>query len=82
MTDSKWGPQDQSKLSPFNIPPELPIFKTRSISEYAIFHMGGPIAWTSKRQKITARSTAEAEIYAIDEAVKHIIHLQNICKDL
>ena len=44
--------------------------------------MGGPISWTSKRQKITARSTAEAEIYATDEAVKHLIHLQNVRADL
>ena len=42
----------------------------------------GPVAWSSKRQKITARSSAEAEIYATDECVKNIQQLCNICSDL
>jgi len=36
----------------------------------------------SKRQRITARSSCEAEIYATDECVKDIIHLRNIIHDL
>ena len=43
---------------------------------------GGPIAWSSKRQKITARSSAEAEIYATDECTKNILHIQHIRQDL
>ena len=38
--------------------------------------------WSSKRQKITARSSAEAEIYATDECTKCIQHLRHLCDDL
>ena len=44
--------------------------------------MHGPIHWISKRQTITARSTAEAEIYATDECTTFLIHLYNILQDL
>mmetsp|Transcript_12383 Transcript_12383/g.17655 ORF Transcript_12383/g.17655 Transcript_12383/m.17655 type:complete len:214 (+) Transcript_12383:3276-3917(+) len=81
MTDSNWGPQDQSKPN-HTVKQELELFKTRLISGYLIMQSGGPIAWASKRQKITAHSMAEAEIYATDEAVKLIIHIQNIRNDL
>ena len=40
--------------------------------------LGGPIHWVAKRQSITARSSAEAEIYATDECVKHLIQLSYI----
>jgi len=30
----------------------------------------GPIYWLSKRQTVTAGSSAEAEIYATDECIK------------
>eukprot|EP00957_Ditylum_brightwellii_P129234 9857660-Ditylum_brightwellii.AAC.1 len=42
----------------------------------------GPIHWASKHQKITARSSAEAEIYATDECVKELIRLHIIWMDL
>ena len=42
----------------------------------------GPIMWSSKRQKITARSSAEAEIYATDECTKCIQQLRHLCHDL
>ena len=38
--------------------------------------------WSSKRQKITARSSAEAEIYATDECTKCIQHIKNLTDDL
>jgi len=38
--------------------------------------------WTCKRQSFTARSSAEAEIYATDECAKNILHLLNIINDL
>ena len=44
--------------------------------------MNGPIHWVSKRQTITARSTAEAEIYATDECTKFILHLRHILEEL
>ena len=65
LMDANWGPQDQSKVKPGKTPPELETFKSRSISGYIIWY-GGPIHWISKRQAITARSSAEAKIYATD----------------
>ena len=44
------------------------------------FH--GPLMWSSKRQTFTARSSAEAEIYATDECTKNILHLLHIIDDL
>ena len=38
--------------------------------------------WSSKRQSFTARSSAEAEIYATDECAKNLLHLMNIINDL
>ena len=79
FADANWGPQDQSKPKP-NDPP-VDLFKNRSLSGFLIW-MHGPIHWVSKRQTITARSTAEAEIYATDECTKFLIHLHNILSDL
>ena len=42
----------------------------------------GPLHWCSKRQSITARSTAEAEIYATDECTKYILQLLQILDEL
>jgi len=38
----------------------------------------GPLHWMSKRQKVTAASSAEAEIYATDECVKFLLELSQI----
>jgi len=81
ISDANWGPQDQSAPNHSKPLPELELFKTRSISGHVIT-LFGPVHWTSKRQKITARSSCEAEIYATDECVKDLIHLRNIIKDL
>jgi hypothetical protein len=80
MTDANWGPQDQSKPTQSNME-ELELFKSRSISGYLIW-LGGPVHWTSKRQSITARSSAEAEIYATDECTKQLIHLSYLIEGL
>ena len=79
FADANWGPQDQSRPKPNDTSVEL--FKSRSLSGFIIW-MHGPIHWVSKRQTITARSTAEAEIYATDECTKFLIHLYNILQDL
>jgi len=42
----------------------------------------GPVQWSSKRQKITVRSSGEAEIYATDECVKDLMHMWNLIADL
>ena len=65
LTDANWGPQDQSKPSALHTT-ELELFKTRSLSGYLLW-LGGPLHWSAKRQGITARSLAEAEIYATDD---------------
>jgi hypothetical protein len=80
LCDSIWGPKDQSKPNPLN-PQEIELFKSRSISGHVIW-LGGPIHWVSKRQTITARSSAEAEIYATDECCKQLIQLSFIIDNL
>ena len=79
FADANWGPQDQATPK-FNDPP-VELFKSRSLSGYILW-MNGPIHWVSKRQTITARSTAEAEIYATDECTKFILHLRHILEEL
>ena len=79
LTDANWGPQDQSK--PPKTPKQLELFKSRSLSGFIIWY-GGPVHWISKRQAITARSSAEAEIYATDECVKFLLYLRHIAEDI
>jgi len=81
ISDANWGPQDQSAPKSKITQPELELFKTRSISGHVIT-LHGPIHWSSKRQKITARSSCEAEIYATDECLKDILHIRHIIQDL
>ena len=80
LTDANWGPQDQS-TKPNTNTQQIEIFKSRSLSGYLLW-FGGPIHWSSKRQSITARSTTEAEIYATDECVKHLLHTSYLLEDL
>lgn len=74
VADANWGPQDQSTVTTKTT---LPLFKSRSMSGHLIF-LYGPLQWQSKRQTITARSSAEAEIYATDECVRELIYLRKI----
>lgn len=71
-TDASWGSQD---LSSMPSDAQIPLFKSRSISGHIIF-LFGPIHWQSKRQSITARSSAEAEIYATDEYVRELTYIR------
>ena len=73
LADANWCPQDASKPKP-NSTEQLDLFKSRSISGFLLW-FNGPLHWSSQRQHITARSTAEAEIYATDECAKYITHL-------
>ena len=54
----------------------------RSTSGYAILMSGGVIAWQSKLQTVVALSTAEAESYATLEAVKMLVHLRLLLREL
>ena len=81
LADANWGPQDQSRPLPSKRYPDLELFKSRSLSGFII--MGhGPIHWMSKRQSLTARSSAEAEIIATDECTKFLLYLRNVSLDL
>ena len=81
LTDANWGPQDQSVPKDDDDPVLLELFKSRSIAGHVLW-LGGPLDWTSKRQSYTARSSAHAEIGAVDECTKSILYLINILKDL
>ena len=81
LADANWGPQDQSTPKPNQSYPDIELFKTRSLSGFILWH-NGPIQWISKRQRLTARSSAEAEIVATDEATKSILYLRHILQDL
>jgi hypothetical protein len=74
MSDANWGPQDASLSSSGH---DLPLFVSRSMSAYYI-DLLGPLYWMSKRQKVTAASSAEAEIYATDECVKFLLELKQL----
>ena len=79
ISDANWGAQDQSSTYDPNITIEL--HKSRSISGH-IITLHGPLHWSSKRQSITARSSAESEIYATDECCKDILYLSQLIHDL
>jgi hypothetical protein len=74
MSDANWDPQDAS-LSTATM--ELPLLTSRSISAYYV-DLLGPLNWISKRQQVTACSSAEAEIYATNESIKFLLELVQI----
>jgi hypothetical protein len=78
MSNANWGPQDASVSS---TPQELLLFTSRSLSAFYV-DLLGPLHWLSKRQKVTAASSAEAEIYATDECVKFLLELAQILEFL
>ena len=81
LTDANWGPQDQQTPKKNQPTKQIDLFKSRSLSGFIIW-LGGPIHWVSKRQTVTARSSAEAEIYATDECTKFLLYLHHILTDL
>jgi hypothetical protein len=74
MSDANWGPQDATLSQSTQ---DLPYFVSCSMSALYV-HLLGPLHWISKRQKVTAASSAEAEIYATDECVKFLLELTQI----
>ena len=78
LTDANWGAQDQSHTTEGA---QTPLFKSRSMSGH-IIHLHGPLHWQSKRQTITARSSAESEIYATDECVRELEYLRKVMTEL
>ena len=79
ISDANWGAQDQSTT--YKQDCDLDLHKSRSISGH-IITLHGPVHWCSKRQSITARSSAESEIYATDECCKDILYLSQLIHDL
>jgi hypothetical protein len=74
MSYANWGPQDAS-IS--NTTMELPLFASCSMSAFYI-DLLGPLHWISKCQKVTAASSAEAEICATDECEEFLLELSQI----
>jgi hypothetical protein len=66
MSDANWGPQDATLTQSTQ---DLPYFVSHSMSAFYV-DLLGPLHWISKRQKATAATSAEAEIYDTDECIK------------
>eukprot|EP00957_Ditylum_brightwellii_P208746 15358763-Ditylum_brightwellii.AAC.1 len=81
LTDTNWGPQDAMALSNTGKLEEVNLFKSRSISGFVLW-FNGPIHWVFKQQTITARSSAEAKVYATDKCVKMLLHINHILTDM
>jgi len=74
MTDANWGLQDAS-LTSYTV--SLPLFVSQSMSAFYM-DLLGPLHWMSKCQKVTAASSAEAEIYATNECIKVLLELEQL----
>jgi hypothetical protein len=48
----------------------------RSTSGFLIMMNGRPVVWSSRLQKLRARSSAESEIYAVTESLKEAVSLR------
>ena len=80
LCDANWGLQDQSKPH-INESRTTPLFTNRSLSGFLIY-FSGPLHWVSNCQTITARSSAESEIYVTDECTKCLLQLHHIVEGL
>ena len=54
----------------------------KSTTGYAVSLGSGMIAWSSRKQTLTATSTIETEVYAASEAAKEIIYLNELFKEI
>jgi hypothetical protein len=76
LCDANWGPQDQSKPQKHENR-QVELFTSRSLSGHIVY-LSGPLHWQSKRQRITARSSAESEIFATDKCTKCLLHIHQL----
>ncbi|KAG8501432.1 hypothetical protein CXB51_003747 [Gossypium anomalum] len=53
----------------------------RSTSGYCIFLGGNPISWSSRKQQVVSRSTAEAEYRSLANATAEMVWLQSLLSD-
>ncbi|KLP21267.1 Uncharacterized protein LW94_13101 [Fusarium fujikuroi] len=54
----------------------------RSTAGYVFFMCGGPISWASRKQKTIAKSTTEAEYYALSMATCEAIWIRGFMEEL
>lgn len=54
----------------------------KSTSGYVIMRNGGPLSWKSKKQTITAQSTAEAELIALNFAARDVAWITQLYVDM
>jgi hypothetical protein len=52
-----------------------------STSGYVFMFLGGAISWSSKKQNVVARSSAEAELVALDLAAREALWLRKLQRD-
>ena len=62
----------------FNTDPE----SSKSITGFVLFGFGGPISWKSRKQKIVATSTCEAEYVAASLLTREIIYSKQLLEEL
>jgi hypothetical protein len=53
----------------------------KSTSGLVVMMNGGPIAWSSRLQKLCAQSSAEAEIIAVVDSVNEALHIKLLCEE-
>jgi hypothetical protein len=66
--DADWGTTDY--------------YQRRSVSGYVIMLAGAPISWASRRQKLTALSSTEAEYIALSECLREVLYLRKLMTEL
>lgn len=54
----------------------------RSTTGYVIMFNGAPIVWGSRRQRIVAQSSTEAEFIAACEGLKELLYVKNMIEEL
>lgn len=66
-TDADWGSDTTDR---------------RSYSGYVVYFGGGPIAWESKKQNVTALSTMEAEYIAMCQGTKEVVFQRSLLMEM
>ena len=80
-TDAGWGPQDASQPRE-NDDRIVTIDECKSLLGNISIRMGGPLDWSTIREKRPSRSTCEAEIKSVDEGCKKVETIHNLHSDL
>ncbi|KAG8498357.1 hypothetical protein CXB51_006727 [Gossypium anomalum] len=54
----------------------------RSTSGYCVFFSGNPVSWSSKKQQVVSRSSAEAEYKSLAHIVTEMVWIQSLLAEL